>query len=140
MSDKFFVNTNLLVYAYDDAAGLKHKSALGLLDENWKLGDPVISTQVLQELVVCLQKKVARPLDAREIRKILAELQGWEVVVNDAESVLRALELEVRYRISFWDGLILDAAQSSSAKILYTEDLNDRQVYGGVRGINPFNG
>ena len=139
MSDKFFVDTNLLVYAYDDAAGLKHKSALGLLDEIWKSGDPVISTQVLQELVVCLQKKVARPLDIREIRKIVAELQGWEVVVNDAESVLRALELEVRYRISFWDGLIMDAAQSSGAKILYSEDLNDRQVYGGVRVINPFN-
>jgi predicted nucleic acid-binding protein len=99
----------------------------------------VISTQVLQELVACLRKKVARLLDATKIRKIVAELQDWEVVVNDSESVLRALELEVRYKISFWDGLIIEAAQSSGAKILFSEDLNDRQMYGSVRVINPFN-
>jgi predicted nucleic acid-binding protein len=73
---------------------------LAWLDEIWNSGNPVISTQVLQELVVCLPKKVARLLDATEIRKIVAELQDWKVV-NDSESVLRALELEVRYKISF---------------------------------------
>jgi predicted nucleic acid-binding protein len=139
MTDKFFVDTNLLVYAYDDSAVAKHTTALALVDEAVKGGTPVISTQVLQELVVCLRRKVVRPLDPKEIRKIVSELlQDWEVFVNTPESILRALEIEQRYQISFWDALILNAAQSSAASILYTEDLNDDQMYGNVRVKNPF--
>ena len=73
-----------------------------------------------------------------EIRKIVTELQEWEVFVNNGESVLRALEIEQQYQISFWDGLIINAAHSSGAEILYTEDLNDGQVFGGVWVVNPF--
>ena len=93
---------------------------------------------MLQELAVCLRRKVARPLDSKEIRKIVTELQEWEVFVNNGESVLRALEIEQQYQISFWDGLIINAAHSSGAEILYTEDLNDGQVFGGVWVVNPF--
>jgi predicted nucleic acid-binding protein len=70
MSDKFFVDTNLLVYAYDRSAGAKHGAALELVRNISDSGAPVISTQVLQELAVCLRRKVARPLDSKEIRKI----------------------------------------------------------------------
>jgi predicted nucleic acid-binding protein len=93
---------------------------------------------VLQELAVCLRREVVRPLDLKEIRKIVTELQEWEVFVNNGESVLRALEIEQQYQISFWDGLIINAAHSSGAEILYTEDLNDGQVFGGVWVVNPF--
>jgi predicted nucleic acid-binding protein len=93
---------------------------------------------VLQELAVCLRREVVRPLDSKEIRKIVTELQEWEVFVNNGESVLRALEIEQQYQISFWDGLIINAAHSSGAEILYTEDLNDGQVFGGVWVVNPF--
>jgi len=93
---------------------------------------------VLQELAVCLRREVVRPPDSKEIRKIVTELQEWEVFVNNGESVLRALEIEQQYQISFWDGLIINAAHSSGAEILYTEDLNDGQVFGGVWVVNPF--
>jgi len=76
--------------------------------------------------------------DSKEIRKIVTVLQEWEVFVNNGESVLRALEIEQQYQISFWDGLIINAAHSSGAEILYTEDLNDGQVFGGVWVVNPF--
>ena len=139
MNDRFFVDTNILVYAYDDSAGSKHARALSLLKKGLQSGAAIISTQVLQELVICLRRKVARPLQHKEIRKIVYELlDEWEVVVNDSKSVLRSLEIEDRYKTSFWDALILYAAQASAAQTLYTEDLNHGQMYGGVRVINPF--
>lgn len=60
------------------------------------------------------------------------------MVVNNGESILEALDVEGRYRISFWDALVLHAAQASGAEILYSEDLSDGQIYRGVRVVNPF--
>ncbi len=78
-----------------------------------------ISTQVLQELVICLRRKVTHPLENKEIRKIVSELlEECEVFVNNTESVLRSLEIEERYKTSFWDALILHAAQESAAQTL----------------------
>jgi predicted nucleic acid-binding protein len=68
----------------------------------------------------------------------VSELQAWEVFVNNSDSVLHALEIEEQYQVSFWDALIINAAHSSGTEILYTEDLNHRQIYGGVRVVNPF--
>ncbi len=64
----------------------------------------------------------------------------WEVVTNTSRSILNALELEERYQISFWDALILQAAESAGAETLYTEDLSDGQTYGSVRVVNPLLG
>jgi predicted nucleic acid-binding protein len=74
-----------------------------------------------------------------EIRKVISELQQeWEVFVNGPEAVLRALEPKDRFQMSFWDSPILQAAQASSATILYTEHLNHGQAYGSVQVVNPF--
>jgi predicted nucleic acid-binding protein len=133
------VDTNILVYAYDDSAGPKHAIALSLLNEVLQSGAAIISTQVLQELVICLRRKVTHPLENKEIRKIVSELlEECEVFVNNTESVLRSLEIEERYKTSFWDALILHAAQESAAQTLCTEDLNHGQMYGTVRVLNPF--
>ena len=61
----------------------------------------------------------------------------WQVVVNSGESILDALDLEARYRISFWDALVLHSANASGAEVLYSEDLSDGQTYGSVRVVNP---
>lgn len=61
-------------------------------------------------------------------------------MVNSAESVIHAIEIEARYKTSFWDTLILQAAEQSGASILYSEDLAVRQSYGPVRVINPLLG
>jgi predicted nucleic acid-binding protein len=63
---------------------------------------------------------------------------GWNVFVNTAQSILQALEIAERYQISFWDALIVQAAEGFAAEILYTEDLSHGQTYGGVRVVNPF--
>jgi len=137
MSDKYFVDTNILVYAHDRAAGLKHKRALALVERLWESGAGVLSTQVLQELCINLRRKIAKPLPVAEVRQILQDYSAWEVITNTAESVVEALDIEARYKTSFWDALILQAAEASGAIFLYSEDLSDGQKYGGLRVVNP---
>ena len=137
MSDKYFVDTNILMYAHDTSAGAKHDRAKAVLEELWRDRTGVVSTQVLRELSVNLRRKAGRPLDVKATREIVADYLTWQVVVNGGESVLDALELEARYQISFWDALVVQAAQASGAEVLYSEDLSDGQAYGSVRVINP---
>jgi len=137
MSDRYFVDTNILMYAHDASAGEKHERAKALVAELWRDRSGVVSTQVLQELAVNLRRKTAKPLDAKATRDVVADYLTWQVIVNGGESILQALDLEARYQISFWDALVLQAAQSSSAEILYSEDLSHGQEYGSVRVVNP---
>jgi len=137
MSDKCFVDTNILVYAHDRSTGLKYGRAQSLLDQLWDSGHGVLSTQVLQELCINLRRKASHPLPLEEVRLLIQDYSTWEVVTNTPESVLRALEIEQRYKTSFWDALILDAAESSGSTVLYSEDLGTGQRYGSVRVVNP---
>src|SRR5262245_54595208 len=137
MSDRYFVDTNILMYAHDNAAGEKHERAKTLVEELWRERKGIVSTQVLQEISVNLRRKAGRPLDARATREIVADYLTWQVVVNGGESILEALDVETRYQISFWDALVVQAAQASGVEILYSEDLSDGQTYGSVRVINP---
>lgn len=137
MSDKFFVDTNILVYAHDLKAGIKHERARSLIEKLWSSGGGVLSTQVLQELCVNLRRKAAQPLSSEETRRLLQDYLSWDIVINTPESVLEALVIEGRYKISFWDALILQAAGASGVTVVYSEDLTDGQSYGSVRVINP---
>ncbi len=137
MPDKFFVDTNILLYAHDRFAGLKHERARQLVEDLWSSGQGVLSTQVLQELCINLRRKVARPLPAEEVRQLIQDYLSWEIVVNNPASVPAALEIETRYQTSFWDALILQAAESSGATVLYSEDLAASQKYGAVQVVNP---
>ena len=137
MSDKYFVDTNILMYAHDAAAGAKHERAKALVEELWRDRSGVVSTQVLQELCVNLRRKAKRPVDAKQTREIVADYLAWDVVTNTAQSILDALEVEARYGVSFWDALIIQAAEVSGVAVVYSEDLSDGQSYGGVRVVNP---
>jgi predicted nucleic acid-binding protein len=137
MSDKYFVDTNILMYAHDKAAGAKHERAKAIVEELWRDRTGVVSTQVLQELAVNLRRKAGRPLDGKATREVVADYLTWQVVVNSGESILEALDIEARYQLSFWDALVVQAAQASGAEVLYSEDLSDGQTYGSVRVINP---
>jgi predicted nucleic acid-binding protein len=137
MSDKCFVDTNILVYAHDRSAGAKSERAKTLLLQLWDSGRGVLSTQVLQELCINLRRKAGNPLPMDEVRRLIREYSTWEVVTNTPESVLRALEIEMCYKTSFWDALILQAAEDAGASILYSEDLATGQRYGGIQVMNP---
>ena len=138
MSDRCFVDTNILMYAHDTATGAKHERARALVEKLWQDRSGVLSTQVLQELCVNLRRKALRPLSHRATRDLVTDYLTWPVVVNNGGSVLEALDLEERYQISFWDALVIQAAQVSGATVLYSEDLSDGQIYGSVRVVNPF--
>jgi len=137
MSDRYFVDTNILMYAHDTAAGEKHERAKALLEELWENRSGVVSTQVLQELAVNLRRKAQKPLDTKATRDVVSDYLAWHVVVNDGESILDALDFEARYKVSFWDALVVQAAHAAGAEILYSEDLSDGQRYGTVRVKNP---
>jgi predicted nucleic acid-binding protein len=137
MSDRYFVDTNILVYAHDAAAGDKHVRARALVEELWENRSGAVSTQVLQELAVNLRRKAKKPLNAKATRDVISDYLTWQVVVNGSDSILEALEFEARYRLPFWDALIVHAAQVAGAEILYSEDLSDGQRYGTVRVKNP---
>jgi len=138
MPEKCFVDTNILIYAHDHAAGQKHARAREVIEGLWTSGNGVLSTQVIQELCINLRRKLAHPLPLTEIRALVQDYLSWEVVVNSPDSALQALEIEERYKVSFWDALILQAAESAGAAILYSEDFAAGQRYGSVRVINPF--
>ena len=137
MRDKCFVDTNILVYAHDRSTGIKHLRAKRLLERLWESGQGVLSTQVLQELCFNLRRKAGNPLPVDEVRILIREYSTWEIVTNTPESVLMALDVEMRYRVSFWDALILQAAAFSGASILYSEDLAAGQHYGSIQVVNP---
>jgi predicted nucleic acid-binding protein len=135
---KSFVDTNVLVYAHDRGSGERHAIARDLVARLWQDRSGVLSTQVLQELYVKVRRKASRPVGTAEARRILEDYLSWHVVVNDGDSILEALELETRYRISFWDALVVQAANAATVEVLYSEDLGNGQLYGAVRVVNPF--
>lgn len=137
MKDKYFVDTNILVYAHDRSTGVKHLRAKVLVEQLWDSGKGVLSTQVLQELCINLRRKAGNPLPVDEVRLLIREYSTWEVVTNTPATVLKALDLEMRYKTSFWDALILQAAEDAGASILYSEDMAAGQHYGSIQVVNP---
>jgi len=137
MSDRYFVDTNILVYAHDRTTGLKHERAKVLIERLWDSGEGVLSTQVLQELCINLRRRIKEPLPTAQVRQLIRDYSTWQMVVNTPDSILQSLELEARYVISFWDALILQAAIIGGASLLYSEDLAANQKYGPVQVVNP---
>jgi predicted nucleic acid-binding protein len=135
-----FVDSNILVYAYDQNGGVKSVRAQELLTELWQEKRGVLSTQVLEEFCVNVRRKFQKPLTVEEIRGSILVYRKWHMVVNSADSILRALDLEQRYQLSFWDALIVQAAESAGCEVLYSEDFSHGQEYEGVLAVNPFAG
>ncbi len=135
-----FVDTNVLIYAHDLSAGEKHGRARDLIRELWQSGQGCLSIQVLQEFYVNVTQKVAKPLAPEEAGQIIADLAAWQVHRPGVEDLLDAIGLQGRYRISFWDAMIVASAAQMGCQTIWSEDLNPGQVYGQVVVRNPFAG
>jgi predicted nucleic acid-binding protein len=133
-----FVDTNVLVYAFDKGGSPKKRAAQRLLNELMETDLLRVSTQVLQELFVTLTRKVGQPCSIQEALVLLEDLTAWPLVVVDYAAIRAAAGLADQASISFWDALIVVAAARTGATVLYTEDLNDGQEILGVRISNPF--
>ena len=137
MSDKTFVDTNILIYAHDLDAESKHARARMVLDELWESRNGILSTQVLQEFYVNVTRKISRPLSRRSARGVALSYAVWCTNITHAE-IAAAFRIEDDYKIGFWDSLIVATAASSGATQILSEDLNAGEVIAGVRVVNPF--
>ncbi len=135
---KTFFDTNVLVYAFDVDAPAKRKKAAQLLSERAAAGEVLISTQVLQEFYVAVTRKLAQPLAEEAALVATRELTAFPIINVDANLVLAAIRSSREHRISFWDALIVEAARSGGASVLYSEDFNDGQRFDGAMVKNPF--
>ena len=133
-----FVDTNVLVYAYDVTAGDKHSRARALVNELWETREGCLSVQVLQEFFVTTTRKIPRPLEAPAAAQIIADLAHWHVHAPAASDVLAAIDIHQRTEASFWDAMILHSAKELGCGTLHTEDLNPGHAYEGVQVSNPF--
>jgi predicted nucleic acid-binding protein len=138
MSGKVFIDTNILVYAHDLDAGVKHTIALQIVKDLWEQRLGVLSTQVLQEFYVSVTRKIGRPISRFEAREIVRTYASWGTLEATPASVIRASEIEEKYNISFWDALIVLAAYESKVDKILTEDLSSGQMIEGILIENPF--
>jgi predicted nucleic acid-binding protein len=137
MSDRTFVDTNILVYAIDDAEPAKRDIARCVLASS-RYGEFVLSAQVLGEFYVTVTLKLAKSLSEAEVEQGLHRLSSYATVPIDAGLVREAVQTSRSSRISYWDALIVAAAARAGCGCLLTEDLNDGQEISSVRIENPF--
>lgn len=137
MSDKIFVDTNVLIYAHDIDAKAKHETAKMVLHRLWSERTGVLSLQVLQEFYVNVTRKIANPVSKESARLVVSTYTTWCIETTPAE-IATAFRIEDESRIGFWDALILASAVKSGADRILSEDLNAGQTISGVLIQNPF--
>jgi predicted nucleic acid-binding protein len=140
MTDKAFLDTNILVYAIDSSPEESSKRSLArsLIDTYISVGTGVISIQVIQEFYVTATRKIAAPLLTDQALEYLKHLSILEIVRPDYEMVASAIYAHRKYQLSFWDAMIIQAAVSAGCKKLYSEDLKQGFEIRGVNVVNPF--
>lgn len=139
MTAPVFVDTNVLVYARDSSAGKKQEAAETWMERLWKSQDGRLSFQVLAEFYVTVTTKLRPGMAKDAARRDVRDLTAWRPVPIDASLVDGAWLLQDRYGLSWWDSLIVSAAQAAECGFLLSEDFQEGQDLGGVRIINPFN-
>jgi predicted nucleic acid-binding protein len=133
-----FVDTNVLIYAHDRTAGIRHEQAKQLLRELWENRKGCLSVQVLQEFYVNVTQKVPKPLAPEAAAGIIADLSSWQVHQPGVNDVLDAIALQNRFRLSFWDAMIVASAIALGCEILWSEDLKPGQRYATLEVRSPF--
>jgi predicted nucleic acid-binding protein len=137
MSAKVFVDTNILLYAYDFESRAKHDTSKRVLKDLWRQSAGALSMQVLQEFYFNVTRKIAVPLPRIEARAVVENYSDWCVATTPQE-IERAFRIEDEAGINFWDAMIVAAAIRAGATRILSEDLNHGQTIAGVRIENPF--
>lgn len=137
MSAPDFLDTNILVYAYDSTEPKKQKTARELVRKAL-LGEIVISVQVLAEFAATLLQKASPAANANEVLALLDALGPIQTITPDSDLVRRAVEAHAQYGVHFYDGMILAAAERGGCTRIWSEDLGAGQKYFGVTVQNPF--
>lgn len=138
MTDLVFVDSNVLVYSLDASEPEKQKHAESWLRHLWSNRVGRLSFQVLVEFYVISTQKIEIPLSREEARTVERSLFSWDPVLTDDRTISGAWAVQDRFHLSWWDSLIVSAAQVARCKYLLTEDLQHGQKLGGVEVVNPF--
>ena len=138
MSDRCFVDTNLLVYWRDHDEPAKQAVAREWLTRLWKDRNGCISTQVLSEFFVTVTQKLTPGLSREEAWADVIDLLTWKPLAIDVRLMQRARSVQETHGLSWWDSLIVAAAQTGQCRTLLTEDLQDGQDIDGTVVHNPF--
>lgn len=138
MRGNVFVDTNILVYARDRDAAEKQAKAETLMLELWESRRGRISAQVLNEFFVIVTRKLKPGMSPEEAWSEILLLRAWDPVALDWPLLARAREIHHAHSVSWWDALIVAAANASDCAVLYSEDLAHGSVYGDVQVENPF--
>jgi len=133
---KIFIDTNILVYTLDKKDADRHLRSRLILKRIIDVHQAVISTQVIKEFFVVATTKLK--CDPVILKNIIHNFHNMEVVNNDLELIEQAIDISVISRISFWDSLIVAAAEKANCQFLFSEDVNPGQTYRGVIVVNPF--
>ncbi len=138
MTELAFVDTNIFLYVHDTTEPVKQPLAAQCLERLWQEQSGRTSAQVLNEYYYNAVRKLKPGLPAAEAWDNVRSLLTWTPQPTDLELLMRAREIEQRYALSWWDSLIVGAAQLQNCSLLLTEDLQDRAMYGQVTVRNPF--
>lgn len=134
MTARVFVDSNVLVYSRDASEPPKQKQALTWMTYLWQEKIGRLSFQVLNEFYVTVTQKLRPGLDPQRAREDVRSLLAWNPLPGDARIVEGAWLVQDRYKLSWWDALIISAAQASRCSYLLTEDLQEKQDLGGIEG------
>ena len=138
MTDRVFVDTNVLVYSRDASEPPKQKQAMAWMAHLWSEQAGRLSFQVLNEFYIAVTNKLQPGMDPQSAREDVRFLLAWRPIPIDARVVEGAWLIQDRYKLSWWDALIVSAAQVGDCRYLLTEDLQENQNLGNVKVINPF--
>ena len=136
---KFFFDSNILVYLCDSAAPKKRETAEHLIERHLRDHDILLSTQVLQEFYVTVTRKLKPPVTPADAANMVSAFADFPTVQIDNTLIQAAIRRSQANQLSFWDGLIVQAALAGGASVLYSEDMQAGQVFDGLRVENPFN-
>jgi predicted nucleic acid-binding protein len=138
MTVRCFVDANVLIYARDPEDPLKQERAREWLRLLWRDGLGRTSTQVLSEFYVTVTRRIAARVAPEDAWQEVTSILAWDPQPIDATLLARAREIERRWQLSWWDSMVVAAAQLQGCVLLLTEDLQDGAQYGGVTVHSPF--
>jgi predicted nucleic acid-binding protein len=131
-----FVDTNILIYARDGGAGTKHDRAVELMNRLFEEGSGALSVQILAEFYSVVTRKLA--LKSEEAEAFIGDLGRWTIHRPGHADILHAIRLQRKYKIQWWDALVLNSATELGCPVLWSEDFSDGHRYGTVTVRNPF--
>ncbi len=139
MNGRFFLDTNIFVYSFDRSATAKLRRSMQLIRQAVATGKGVVSYQVVQEFLNVALRRFAPPMTVAEAEQYLGTVFRPLLAVHSSPAFFaEALRLQDRYRLSWYDSLILTGAIEARCSILYSEDMQHGQKFGDLRIENPF--